>query len=668
LALYGVLLAGILTTAGVSLLGRYLEPDRMKVELERKLSDFLQRPVAIGRVRWEWRPRPILFGTDVRVTERDGRALVSSPEIRIYPRLRHLLERQVFIQGLGLQGPTIVLRRSAHGETNIGSLCADIRSHMKPPEAAGASFVLRVIRLTRARFEFVDEGLKPGPLQTVLVADGSLDFPAAAGPVAMKLSADVLAGAQQGRLAVTGSLGERTVLTAASKDLPLRACADYEPRLKGIASRLALTASLVVTSTATRWSVDGRYRPAEFFPLRLKPAVAVDFRFRSDEASSLKAVFALAGTVGEIRASTPGLAAPAVKAQARFVRLDIAELRSALSPFLTSAASGAASAQGFPRRSGRWSLASRWEIAQAAYGDARAEGLTAQVGREPDGRWQAEAAAPRLLIRGERFALSTAAVSYEGGALAIPSLGFSGLGGRGVLGLSLKPDGSAGWGRRFEFTWHVADLDSARLLAVFGAKPSATGRLRSTGRLQGDRTELKSDRVKGSFDLALASGVISGVPGAVKVLSSLNATSLLRTVGGGNVAGLPFRVVTASCDIDAGVLRTAASTALHSATMDIGIRGSVDLPKQTIQADMVIQFLTVLDEVIRLVPGLKQILIGRKKSMFPIWAKLRGPLDDPQVTIQPVKSLRKDLWLAVKGVFNLPESLFSDITGAVGGE
>ena len=233
-----------------------------------------------------------------------------------------------------------------------------------------------------------------------------------------------------------------------------------------------------------------------------------------------------------------------------------------------------------------------------------------------------------------------------------------------MLGLALDPGGSAVLGRRFEFTWHVADLDSSRLLDLLQARPLTTGRLRSSGRLQGDRNELRPDRITGSFEVGLATGIIAGLPGVVKVLSSLNVRSLLRTIGRDNVEGLPFRVAAASFTLSGGVLRTAAPAGLHSDTLDIGIRGSVDLSMLTIQADMVIQFLTMLDEVVKMIPGLGHILIGRRKSMLPIWVKLRGPLDDPAVTIQPVKTFRKGVWRTIKGVFTLPESAFSALSDA----
>jgi hypothetical protein len=278
-----------------------------------------------------------------------------------------------------------------------------------------------------------------------------------------------------------------------------------------------------------------------------------------------------------------------------------------------------------------------------------------------------------LTARGESFALSTAAVSYRDGGLSISHLGFAGLGGRGTFGFSLAREGQApsaatlgGLGRRFDIAWEVAELDSPRLLRFLALKPLASGRLRSTGRLSGDRTRLRSDALTGAFRVELASGVISGLPGVVKVLSSLNIKSLFNTVEGKNVRGLPFRVVSASCTVDAGMLKTAAPAALHSDTMDMGLRGSIDLAKDTIQADMVVQFRTFLNEIIRLVPGVKQILIGKKRSLLPLWVKISGPVDDPDIKVQPLKSLKKELWSAVKGVFTLPEDVFSAVTGAGG--
>jgi hypothetical protein len=401
--------------------------------------------------------------------------------------------------------------------------------------------------------------------------------------------------------------------------------------------------------------------------------LAVDFRLRSDEPSTVKAVVTLEKTAGEISASTPRLARPAIKAQATFSKLDIEEVQAALQSLLAAAPPPAAVKKPRnPPKPASWSMAASVSVARGAYRDVRADDLTAIIGRAQNGAWRAEAATPRLTTRGESFSLSTAAVSYENGDLAISHAGFGGLGGGGTLEFSLvhKDEDSGakaadGLGRRFDLAWNVAGLDSARLLDLLGLRPLAAGRLKSAGSLSGDWTKPRSDELKGAFRVELASGVISGLPGMVKLLSSLNVRSLFRTVEGKgkHVNGLPFRVVSASCTVNAGILRTTAPAALHSDTMDMGLLGSIDLTKNTIQADMVVQFLTVLDEVIRLVPGVKQILIGKRKSMLPIWVKISGPLDDPEVKVQPVKSLEKKLWSTVKGIFTLPENVLSTVTG-----
>ena len=673
IVLYGVLAICLLTTAGVWVLDHYLQPEKIKPELELALSDFLQRPVSIASISWQWYPRPILFGADVSVTEKDGRPLLQAPEIRVYPRLKPLLRRRIFIQGLGIHGPAVALRRYADGSTNLEKVYADIAGHMQSAvgrEPSALSFVLRVIRVTGARLELVDEGLKPVPLKTVLTLGGYFDFPEGGEPATMKLDSEVLCGRERGHLAITGSFGSRTVVEAVSRDLPLQALADYAPALGSVEAGVALTASAVMTSSVTRWAIDGHLPAADFFSLRARPGLTVDFKLRSDAPSSAKASVTLRKTAGEIVASTRNLASPAFKAQAIFSKIDVEEVQAAIRPFLTATLSTATaktknSAESFP-----WSLAASLTAARCAYRNDHMEGLNALIYRDKRGGWSAEAAAPRLVVRGESFALSTAAVSYQDGDLSISHLGFAGLGGKGAFELSLAHEDEAlgaeeagGWGRRFDIAWDVAELDSSRLLDFLGRSPVITGRLRSTGRLAGDRTQPRSDELEGSFHVEIASGVISGLPGMLKVLSSLNLRSLFNTVAGNNVRGLPFRVVSASCTVDAGILRTAAPAALHSDTMDMGVLGSIDLAKNTIQADMVVQFLTFLNEIIRMVPGVKQILIGRKKSMLPIWVKISGPLDDPDVRVQPVKSLGKKLWSTVKGVFTLPEDVFSAITG-----
>jgi hypothetical protein len=226
---------------------------------------------------------------------------------------------------------------------------------------------------------------------------------------------------------------------------------------------------------------------------------------------------------------------------------------------------------------------------------------------------------------------------------------FKGFGGEGTVNLALmnEKNDTAGnaelttnLGKNFDITWDVTNLDSLRMEDFFHWKPYTTGRLTSKGRLLGDRDHMISEDLKGSFHVSLRDGVISSIPGAVKFLTSANIRSLITKIEGKKVEGLAFRVFTASATINQALVKTVTPAALHSDVLELLFSGDVDLRNNLVDAEMELQFLTVLDEVIRFLPGIKQILIGKRKSLVPIWVKIHGPIQDPSTKVEKGKRIQ----------------------------
>jgi hypothetical protein len=103
-----------------------------------------------------------------------------------------------------------------------------------------------------------------------------------------------------------------------------------------------------------------------------------------------------------------------------------------------------------------------------------------------------------------------------------------------------------------------------------------------------------------------------------------------------------------------GVIRTQGAAMLQNDTLQLAMMGKADLVNGTVDGDMVFYFLTVLDEAINSIPGIRTVLLGGKKSLIPTWVKVSGPIDDPQITALPAKTLTDTAWSTIRNTFNFP--------------
>jgi len=77
-----------------------------------------------------------------------------------------------------------------------------------------------------------------------------------------------------------------------------------------------------------------------------------------------------------------------------------------------------------------------------------------------------------------------------------------------------------------------------------------------------------------------------------------------------------------------------------------------------------VQPLQTVDKVVNRIPIVGWILTGKDRSFITTYFEAKGPIEDPQVTAVPVKSLAKGVLNIFKRVFQLPGRLVTD-TGEV---
>jgi hypothetical protein len=89
--------------------------------------------------------------------------------------------------------------------------------------------------------------------------------------------------------------------------------------------------------------------------------------------------------------------------------------------------------------------------------------------------------------------------------------------------------------------------------------------------------------------------------------------------------------------------------------------GTYDLPTRAVDGRLVVNFLTVTDEIIRLIPGVREILLGKQKGLIPIWVKVTGKADDPAVVVLPARTITGPVWNTFKHILRLPKTILKKL-------
>jgi hypothetical protein len=210
----------------------------------------------------------------------------------------------------------------------------------------------------------------------------------------------------------------------------------------------------------------------------------------------------------------------------------------------------------------------------------------------------------------------------------------------------------------FNLYWNIQNIDLSKLSAVLKFPPVLSGVGSSTGAVSGNIFALSSKKTKGQIHFNLSNGWVSGLPGLVKTITSLNIRSLFKKESEKNHEGLPYQTAQASIVLRDGQAIFEPAAVFNNETLQVAFLGTIDLDKQTVKGNLVIHFLTLVSEVISAIPGVRSLLIGDQKSIIPIWVEIRGPLKDPEIEVRQSKSFTEPVWNAVRRLFKLPINLF----------
>ena len=163
-------------------------------------------------------------------------------------------------------------------------------------------------------------------------------------------------------------------------------------------------------------------------------------------------------------------------------------------------------------------------------------------------------------------------------------------------------------------------------------------------------------QLSGDIKLNLVDGNLPELGALEAILTILNPTSLLDA----KKAGLNYEYLGGDLKIVKGLVNT-ENFEMKSSQLNMQVLGNADLGKDTVNAQIKVMPLQMLDNTIKAIPLLGQILTGGKKGgIIETYFKVDGKLSAPSVTPQAHRSLTEKPGAILNEIMNIPGNLTND--------
>lgn len=173
--LIAAVVVAVLALAAVLVLRQFLDGGRVRAAVEARLSATLGQRVSIGRLGVSLFPRLALSGGDVRVGNADVRApAVEIERVRILPRVRALMRREIAIEQVELDGFIVSVLRDTKGRWHLPSA-------VPAPTSGGTSAAVERVRVTDGRIRVFDAAANGESTETASIDDLEADVTIDAG-------------------------------------------------------------------------------------------------------------------------------------------------------------------------------------------------------------------------------------------------------------------------------------------------------------------------------------------------------------------------------------------------------------------------------------------------------------------------------------------------------
>jgi hypothetical protein len=196
------------------------------------------------------------------------------------------------------------------------------------------------------------------------------------------------------------------------------------------------------------------------------------------------------------------------------------------------------------------------------------------------------------------------------------------------------------------------------LAGLYQGRGEVTGTLSLGGSLTsgGEGTAGFWQNLGGTLKLAMRDGRIGRYTVVAKILSIMNLIHLLGEGPDLATRGMPYSSIRGDIKITQGVAWT-ENLILESPAMRMTAIGSVNFGEDTMDMTVAAQPFQNLDWFITRIPVAGWILGGKEKSLIVGYFRVTGPLNEPQVSAVPWRSIGRNVFGIVRNLLGIPEAL-----------
>jgi hypothetical protein len=256
----------------------------------------------------------------------------------------------------------------------------------------------------------------------------------------------------------------------------------------------------------------------------------------------------------------------------------------------------------------------------------------------------------------------TAQLSGGDGVLLVDSI--SGRAETGTLAGQLRVFLSPGKPLGIESNVQLDSVPITVFVGAFGMKTApVTGLLSLQGNLRGESGNLSS--LNGEVRMAIQKGHFQRLSATSKIIGILNLPSLLAGKVDFSNKGMPFDCISGQAVFQNGVAKV-QKYLVDSPIMKMTAAGTYDLPNNNTKMIMAVSPLGSYEDFLKGIPLFGKLFVGDRQELVTAFFEVKGPLEDPKVTLLPIKSVTSGMGAIaelaldlMKNVFFLPKELFS---------
>ena len=181
---------------------------------------------------------------------------------------------------------------------------------------------------------------------------------------------------------------------------------------------------------------------------------------------------------------------------------------------------------------------------------------------------------------------------------------------------------------------------------------------------QGEKKADLLPNLNGTCNVLIENGTLVSPDILVKVFDFLSVEKIfIKRPPDVTKEGFYFESIGGNAQIKDGLVKT-DNLIMKSPTLNAVATGEVDLAKKTLDVHLGTQPLETVDVVVSKIPILGYILTGDKHSLLTYYFVIKGPMNKPEVTHIPFKSLGSGMAGLFKRLFLTPVRIFKDISDA----